>query len=235
MLKIGHRGAAASAPENTLVSFRRAVELGADAVEFDLHRTRDGRFVVIHDETLDRTTNGHGPVDARTFDELRRLDAGSWRGREFAGERIPTFEEVVAALPPRILLFAELKAGSSRAPGIEADLVRSIRALGAGDRVRVSSFDHRALATVRRLDPALQTGALFVFLPVDPVAIARSCGAQALHPSFHYVTPEVVAEAHAEGVAVNTWTVNEPADIARLRAMGVDGIFSDHPERLSES
>ncbi len=209
MLRIGHRGASAEAPENTIASFRRAVDLGADAVELDLHRTREGRFIVIHDDTLDRTTGGHGPVDALTFDELRRLDAGSWKDPAFAGERLPTLEEVVDALPARVAVLRDL--------------------LG---RVRVSSFDHRALARLRQLLPAVSTGALFVALPVDPVAIARACGAQAIHPNFRYLTRDVVDEAHRAGLAVHAWTVNEPADIVAVRGLGVDGIMSDHPERL---
>jgi glycerophosphoryl diester phosphodiesterase len=232
MLRIGHRGAAAYAPENTLASFRRAVELGADAVEFDLHRTRDGRFAVIHDDTVDRTTNGQGPVHAYGFDELRRLDAGSWKAPEFAGERIPSFEEVIQSLPERILLFAELKSGSARAPGIEEDLAHFLRERDALERVRVSSFDHRALARLRQFLPELQTGALFTCLPVDLVGLAQDCGAQALHPNFHHLTADAVGEAHAAGLAVNTWTVNEPRDIAAVRAWGVDGMFSDFPDRL---
>ena len=232
MLKIGHRGAAAHAPENTLASFRRAVELGADAIEFDLHRTRDGGFVVIHDDTVDRTTNGHGKVAALSLAELRRLDAGSWKASEFAGERIPTFEEVIEAVPERVTLFAELKAGSARSPGIEDALARFIRERNVMDRLRVSSFDHRALARLRPLLPELQTGALFTCLPVDLVALGRNAGAQAVHPSFHYLTRDAVEEAHRAGLAVYAWTVNEPTDIDAVRAMGVDGMFSDHPDRL---
>jgi glycerophosphoryl diester phosphodiesterase len=234
VLKIGHRGAAAYAPENTLASFHRAVELGADGIEFDLHRTRDGRFVVIHDDTVDRTTNGHGKVDPLSFAELRRLDAGSWKGREFAGERIPTFEEVIEAVPERVVLFAELKAGSAKSPGIEAALARFIRERNVTDRVRVSSFDHRALASLRPLLPELQTGALFTCLPVDLVGLARNARAQAVHPSFHYLTREAVEEAHRAGLAVYAWTANDPDDIDAVRAMGVDGIFSDHPDRLTQ-
>jgi glycerophosphoryl diester phosphodiesterase len=235
MLKIGHRGAPAYAPENTLASFRKAVELGADAVEFDLHRTRDGEFIVIHDDTVDRTTNGHGKVDDLSLGELRRLDAGSWKGPEFAGERIPTFAELLEDLPARLLLFAELKAGSARSPGVEEHLARFLTDRGALPRVRVSSFDHRALLRLRELLPEVETGALFVALPVDAVALARACRAEALHPSFHYLTRDVVVAAHTARIAVNTWTVNDPADIARVADMGVDGIFSDFPDRLAQT
>ena len=230
MLAIAHRGARAEAPENTLAAFRRAVELGADGVELDLHRSRDGRLVVIHDDTLERTTNGRGPVASFTFDELRRLDAGSWMDARFAGERIPSLEEVLEAMPARVLIFAEMKAAAVVDP-----LARLLRERELATRVRVSSFDHRSLASVHRLVPEAELGALFVALPVDPVALARACGARALHPSFHYLTADVVAEAHGAGLAVYTWTVNEPDDIRRVRAIGVDGIFSDRPERLARA
>jgi glycerophosphoryl diester phosphodiesterase len=231
MLRIGHRGAAGVAPENTIASFRRAVALGAQAVELDVQRTKDGHLVVMHDDTVDRTTDGIGRVADLTLAQIRRLDAGSWKGTEFAGEHVPTLDEVAEALPPEILLFVEIKGGAARAPGIEEDVLRFI-ARGAGDRVRASSFDHRVLARLRALDRDIGLGALFECLPADPVALAWGCGATALHPSFGYVVPELVAAAHAKGIEVHTWTVNDPDDIARIRAMRVDGIFSDHPDRL---
>ncbi len=230
MLRIGHRGAAATAPENTLASFRRAIALGADAVELDVQRTADGHLVVMHDDTVDRTTDGAGRVAGLTLARIEALDAGSWKGPEFAGERVPTLDLVVDAVPAPTILFVELKAGSARDPGIEEELLRAIRP--ARGRVRVSSFDHRALARLHALDPQVPLGALFAFLPVDPVALARACGASALHPSVRYLVPEVVAEAHAARLEVHAWTVNEPEEIAAVRALGVDGIFSDHPDRL---
>jgi glycerophosphoryl diester phosphodiesterase len=232
MLRVGHRGAAAHAPENTLASFRRAVALGAQAVELDVHRSQDGRLVVIHDETIDRTTDGTGRVADLTLAQLRRYDAGSWKGREFAGERMPTLEEVAAALPPEILLFVELKAGSHRYPGIEEDLARLLRQRDLERRVRVSSFDHKALARLRQLLPNVGLGALFSALLVDPVAVAQSCGASAIHPNFHYLDADLVAQAHRASLEVHAWTVNDPRDIVVVGAMGVDGMISDFPERL---
>lgn len=231
-LRIGHRGAAGSAPENTLASFRRAVELGVDGVEFDVHPTADGHLVVIHDHALDRTTSGRGIVSQRPLAEIRSLDAGSWYGPEWAGERVPTLAEVVAALPERCRIFVELKAGSVRYPGVEERLVAELRRLGAFGRTQVSSFDHHALRRVRELAPELRTGMLYECRPIDPLTMARACGATALHPSWHYLTPEEVAAAHAAGLAVNIWTVNDSAAIALVRDCGVDGIISDFPERL---
>ncbi len=230
MLRIGHRGAAAHAPENTVASFRRAVELDADAVEFDVQRTRDGALVVIHDETVDRTTNGSGRVGDLTFGEVRALDAGVWKGREFAGERVPTLEEAIDAVPERIRLFVELK-DPALYPGIEAQVLGVLGERNALRRAEVSSFDHDALARVRAADADVAIGLLFSRHP-DPVPAARRLRARALHVGSRALTGDLVANAHAAGLAVYVWTVNDPADIAAARALGVDGMFSDHPERL---
>lgn len=230
MLRIGHRGAAGVAPENTIASFRRAVALGADAVELDVQRTRDGHLVVMHDDTVDRTTDGSGRVSDLDLAAIRRLDAGAWKGAAYAGERVPTLDEVIHAVGAPTLLFVELK-GPVTVRGLEEQLLRTLERAGA--RARVSSFDHRALARLRALDGALALGALFTALPVDAVALARACGANAIHPNREYVVPELVAEAHAADLEVHVFTVNDPREAVALRAMGVDGIFSDHPDRLS--
>lgn len=231
--RIGHRGAAGTAPENTLASFRRAAALGCDGVEFDLHRTADGHLVVIHDPYLERTTSGRGLVRDTTLAGIRTLDAGGWKGPEFAGERVPTLAEVVRdpALQG-LFLYVELKAGSIHYPGIEAQLAGELRALGCTGRVQVSSFDHVALKALRGLDPDLPLGMLYAGNLLDPVGMAQAIGANALHPAWEFVTPDLVRAAHAAGLQVNVWTVNAPEHVARMRACGVDGIMSDFPEIL---
>ena len=231
-LRIGHRGAAGTHPENTMASFRRAVELGADGVEFDVHRTKDGHLVVLHDHELGRTNNGTGLVMEKTLAELKALDAGSWKGEAFRGEQIPTLQEVIRQTPSSLLLFLELKAGSIHYQGIEEELLQVIREEGAMDRIQVSSFDHVALARLHELEPKLQLGMLFDDHPVDPVGMARACGASALHPFFLWTTPQMVAKAHAAGLKVNVWTVNAPLHIAMMKQIGVDGIMSDYPDRI---
>jgi len=230
MLRIGHRGAAGTAPENTLASFRRAVTLGVDGVELDVQRSRDGALVVIHDETVDRTTDGSGRVANLTLAEIGRLDAGTWKGPEFAGERVPTLAEVVEAVPAPVRVFVELK-DPSRYPGIEAEVVGLVRERGVGDRVELSSFDHASLARVRSIAPEVRLGFLYSRHP-DPIPAARALRAASLHAAFRHLASRVVDDAHRAGLAVYAWTLNEPADIAAARAMGVDGIFSDRPERL---
>ena len=231
-LRIGHRGAAGTYPENTLCSFQRAVELGCNGVEFDVHRTSDGHLVVIHDALVNRTTNGSGLVREMTLADLSSLDAGSWKGAQFCGERIPTLQEVIRSTPAGFQLFIELKAGSIHYPGIEADLLRVIKEEGARSRVQISSFDHHALRRIHELDPGMPLGMLFSENLLDPIGMAKAMGATALHPTWEWVTPDLVAQAHAAGLQVNVWTVNLPLAATMMRHAGVDGIMSDFPERL---
>lgn len=231
-LRIGHRGAAGTYPENTMASFRRAVELGAQGIEFDVHLTADGRVVVIHDPFLDRTTSGTGRVGDLTLSELQELDAGAWKGGQFAGEWPPSLDELFQWAPPDLQLFVEVKGGSDVYPGIEQILLDMIADYNVRERVQFSSFDHEALRRLRALDPTVPIGMLYVGELPDAVAQALAMGANALHPKHTDVTPELVAQAHAAGLTVNTWTVNQPEDITRIRACGVDGIMSDFPERL---
>ncbi|HWI51959.1 MAG TPA: glycerophosphodiester phosphodiesterase family protein [Symbiobacteriaceae bacterium] len=230
--RIGHRGAAGTAPENTLASMRRALAIGVDAVEFDIHRTGDGELIVMHDFTVDRTSNGTGTISALTAAEIARLDAGAWKGEAFAGEAVPTLEALVAAVPAPTILFLELKAGSYRYPGIEEELVAFLKEHDLVSRTQVSSFDHVALLKLRELLPELPTGMLYSERPVDPVAMARACGATALHPNYAVLPKDHVAAAHAAGLQVNVWTPNTQEAIDYCYCMGVDGIITDYPERL---
>jgi len=231
-LRLGHRGASGTHPENTMISFARAVELGCDGIEFDVHRTKDGHLVVIHDPTLNRTTNGTGWVRDHTLAEIKRLDAGKFKHAKYAGQQVPTLAEVIHQTPVDLKLFIELKAGSIHYPGIEADLIQALKTERALDRTQISSFDHHGLKLIHELDPHIELGMLFSDNPVDPVAMARACGATALHPFYLWVQPPMVMAARAAGMKVNVWTVNDPVPIALLKQIGVDGVFSDYPDRL---
>lgn len=231
-LRIGHRGAAGTHPENTLASFRRAVELGCHGVEFDIHRTRDGHIVVHHDAVLGRTCNGKGFIRDLTLAELKAFDAGAWKGTPFAGETIPTLQELIESTPASLKLFCELKAGSIHYPGIETELLRLIRESGARERFQISSFDHKGLQQIRELDPDIPLGMLFSENLLDPVSMALAIGANALHPNWEWVTPGMVQAAHKAGLQVNTWTVNLPPALELVKYCGVDGIMSDFPDRV---
>lgn len=235
---IGHRGASGAAPENTLAAFRKAVELGAGFIETDLQLSRDARLVALHDDTLNRTTNGRGPVSAMTLEELRRLDAGGWfraSGAEaapsFAGERIPTVQEVLAfGHEHEIGLLLEVKpTGPS---GAEHAVVGALRASGEIPRSVVLSFSRGVLRRIRSLDPLVMTGFLFDERLPSPVAMAVELGARQLLPRTDRVTRELVAEAHANDVKVVAWTANSPEEMQKLISAGVDGIITDYPDRL---
>ncbi|MCK6528125.1 glycerophosphodiester phosphodiesterase [Myxococcota bacterium] len=232
-LVVGHRGAMGYRPENTMASFRHAVELGADLVELDVHLSRDGVLVAIHDETLERTTDGAGLVGERTLPELRALDAGSWFGDAYAGERIPTFEEVLDwAASQGVLLDVEIKSGPVVYPGIGAAVVEALSRHGMTERALVISFDHVAVQRVKALDDRVATGVLYAGRPVDPVALARAAGADALLPHWAFVREEDVRSAHAAGLAVAPWVSSDPHVLRRLISLGVDGIGTNHPDVL---
>lgn len=230
VLAIGHRGAAAHLPENTMPSFAKALELGADAIEFDVALTRDGVAVVIHDDTLDRTTDGRGPVENTLYADVARLDAGSWTAAPRT--HVPTLHEVLSAFAPRTLLNLEIKETARRAEIVDVCL-EEVRALDAMSRVVFSSFDHDALRLLRRLAPDARIGVLGGSTGFErALGCARQIGAENLHPPVLSATPAAVAAAHAAGLRVWTWTANSAPAIARAIEAGVDGIFSDYPERV---
>jgi len=215
----GHRGAAGHEPENTLRSVRKALELGANGIEVDDH------LVVIHDDTLDRTTNGTGAVAEKLFADLRSLDAG-------CGGRIPTLEEVFETVNRQAVINIELKG-----PGTASPVVRLVDryVLEHGWRYEdfvVSGFDHTQIQAAKKLQPQIRIGALIDKVPPGLAAFAEQLGAWSLHPGKRCVTPELVADAHRRGLKVLVFTINKPAEIAAMAALGVDGVFTDFPERV---
>lgn len=231
MLIIGHRGASGHAPENTLAAFKKAVAMGATFVETDLQLSRDARFVAIHDDSVDRTTNGQGKVHDQTLAALRRLDAGSWFGSEYVGERIPTLEEILEFSKKNdVVFYLELKPSGSW--GGEHALIGALRESGEVARVMVISFDPNILAGLRNIEPTLMTGVLYDGQLADPLKSATDAGARQIVVRGDLVTPSLIAEAHKRDLQVVCWTINQPAHIRLLVAAGVDGIMSDYPDRV---
>ncbi|MGH2457535.1 MAG: glycerophosphodiester phosphodiesterase family protein [Chloroflexota bacterium] len=227
---VGHRGAAGSAPENTAASFQRALEIGVDAIEIDVHLTRDGVPVVIHDHTVDRTTDGKGRVADLTLAELKVLNAAN--GRSAIDEaRIPTLDETLTWARGKTRLVIELK-GTER-PGLVKRTLDAVLSHQMQDDVMLISFDHFALLEARETSKDVRTGALYVGRPADPVALALACGADALCPHWSSVTPDDVAAIQRAGLAVCVWTTNEPSEIDAALRMGVDALTSDVPERIA--
>ena len=231
MLLIAHRGASGYAPENTMAAFRKAVAMGLNFIETDLQLSRDARFVAIHDDTVNRTTNGQGSVHDLSLAELRRLDAGSWFGSSFTGERIPTLEEILDfAKRHDVVFYLELKPGGSW--GGEHALIGALRESGEIPRVVVISFDAVIVAAVRKAEPTLMTGLLYEGQNEKPIEKALEIGARQLVIRGDLVTPAMIAEAKRNDLQVICWTVNHPAHMRLLAAAGVDGIMSDYPDRL---
>ncbi|HIE51609.1 MAG TPA: glycerophosphodiester phosphodiesterase [Armatimonadetes bacterium] len=217
---VGHRGAAGLEPENTLRSFRRALELGVDYVECDVHLTRDGHLAVIHDETVDRTTNGQGRVAVFTLAELKRLDAGR-------GEHIPTLEEVLNLTRGRVGVLIELKGPHTAEP-----VVRTVKQLGMEEEVVLTSFHLERIRAAKTLEPHLRTGAIFGQPPSDAVAQALAVGAAGLGVHYRNLTRELVAAAHAAGLEVRAWNPDTEEEMQALLALGVDGISTNRPDLL---
>jgi len=236
MRLIAHRGASGLAPENTLAAFRLARELGASAVELDVHQAADKELVVIHDEDLRRTAGRSEHIRDLSWQELCRFDVGSWFAPRFSGERVPRLDEVFDAVGAKIEVHVEIKRGSSRYPGIEQRLVALLRRRRRLKTCVVSSFDHEALAAARALEPDLRVGYLLGETPLES-AWKELAGlkAESLHLSRRQVTPARVAACHRRRLRALVYTVDDAAQARRLAAMGVDGIFSNFPQLLAKA
>lgn len=232
-LVYGHRGFSAAAPMNTVAAFERAAEVGADGVELDVQLTSDGHAVVIHDYSVDATTDGSGTVCDMSLAQLRELDAGSWFGAAWRGNVIPTLAEVFEAVGHRLLINVEIKTTPQQDDGIEEVVAHEIRAASMEQRVLVSSFNPLALTRFRKVMPQVPIGCLsFVDMPVEWLEQSLSLGCEAHHPQDEEVDAAFMATARAAGRLVNTWTVNDPARALELVALGVDGIVSDRPDLM---
>lgn len=220
VLRIGHRGAAGHAPENTLASVEHAIALGADLVEVDVRRTSDGHLVIIHDKRVDRTTNGAGLVSRMSMCALQELDAG-------AGQRVPTVEELLQTAHGHVGLILELKE-----KGLAEQVCKTVQRSGFTGQVIYASFLHDEVRSIREADPGALIMALFGRLSHDPVMAAQH--ARVTHIGFNYSTinKSVVETCHQRGLVVFVYTVNDRQDVKAVMSLGVDGIVSDFPDRI---
>jgi len=227
-----HRGASAHAPENTLAAFSKALEAGADGVELDVKLTRDGKVIVLHDPTLDRTTTGKGSYKDLGCSDLRKLDAGSWYGETWRGEKIPLLTEVFDLLGGEMGINIELTNYSTPSDGLVDAVARVLAGVKDTSRVMFSSFQPANLVRARNLLPAIPCGLLA--LPGIPGWWARNVQINqppfgALHPYVRDITPALVKKTHDRGKTLNAWTINDPQVMSRLQAFGVDMIMTDDP------
>ncbi len=237
---VAHRGASRQAPENTMEAFRLGVEAGADAIELDVHLTADGQLAVIHDETLDRTTDRTGPVRGLTMDQVREADAGATfvrpgdAGFAFDGRglRVPTLAEVLEWLPDEVGLVIEIKAREAADAVVEAVGQHPVRSSG---RLAVISFDEAAIERVHELDPEVKTGYLLVpTQPIEPALVwATEHGHAGVHPyeaDLGLDPLPIIAQAHAYGRELGCYVVNDPERMQHLAAMGIWGFVTDVPD-----
>jgi len=215
---VAHRGAVTKAPENTLKSFALAMQLGADMIELDVRLSKNRRVVVIHDAELDRTSDGTGLVRSYTLEELKRFDFGD-------GERIPTLEEVLELVRDKMLINIEIKE-----PDMAREVVDIVERYNAKEKVVISSFIHPVLAEIKKLNPEIKIGLLFVHRPIDPAKFAKEVNADFLHPYYELVDKSFVEQSHKQNVGVLVWTVDGESDIKKMFEVGVDGVITNDVE-----
>jgi len=230
-LVVAHRGASAYAPEHTIAAYELALAQGADLIEVDLHLSADDQPVAIHDATLDRTTDGTGPVRNRTVRELKRLDAGGWFGPEFRGQRIQTLQEILERFRGRIGFALDVKGGSDVYPGIEERVVSLLQIYAAVESSLVLSLNPRSLAKVREMEHWMRLGVVQNRGSPDPEALVPDL-ATAFCPSVHLLTEDGARRARAAGFDLYVWVVNDVLTFDRLVAWGISGVITDRPDLL---
>ncbi len=237
-VRIAHRGASGDglAPENTLAAFEKAIQIGIDVVEVDVHATLDNRVIVIHDATLDRTTDRLGVVKELTFQEIRQADAGSWCGTQFKDERVPALEEVLDLARHRALVLIEIKADY-----LAERVLQTIVEMDAVSQVVIQSFNQQTIKRIKLLEPSIPTALLMGNLPTTPSRVrARkivrdvlAMGANSVGLWHNVITPALLEEMRRRALSVWTWTVNEEIAMRDLIQMGIHGIITNYPDRLN--
>ena len=232
-LVYAHRGASGHAPENTMAAFKMAVELGSDGIECDVQMTKDGRLIICHDETLNRTTKAKGFIKDLNYDEIKALDAGSWFDNKFSSERIPQLSELLKLVRDTgLLLNIEIKSGIVQYPGIEQKVMAEVAAFGLQEKVIISSFNHYAIKQCKYINPSVKTGALYMEGLFEPWNYMKSLGCECAHPFYMALKPVISKELKARGYIINVFTVDDPNISLELVGMGVDGIITNYPDRI---
>ncbi len=235
---IAHRGANRQAPQNTIPAFRRAVELGCDGFENDVHLTKDGVIVICHNYDIDATSTGKGLISDYTYEELLQYDFGSYFSPEFAGTKIPRLEEFLAlCTPAHKVINIEIKPPQNPNSTIAQQTIDMVKRFGLFDNLIVSSFDPQVLIDCKKIDPACKTGLLYEpgeekceEVCDDFVAYAKKLNVDAVHPFIGFVSEDYIEEAHEAGLMVNPWTVNQEFQIEALTRWGCDGLITDMPD-----
>ena len=233
--KIAHRGASGNYPENTRLAFEKALQAGVDMIEIDCQLTADGHVVVFHDERLMRTAGVRGLVREKTLKQLKKLDVGRWRKKSYQGQRILTLEEALDIFVGNVDLCLEIKSFPQSQPGIELKLLFILSHYDYLDQTIISSFDYRCLTRVRELAPEASLGLIFgSSVKDDPFEAARRIGAASIHVQKELAVREFLKRAWEEGLDVHVWTVNDVRQMQAFASLGVQGLFSDYPEKFRQ-
>lgn len=236
LINYAHRGASGYYPENTMLAFEKALELGATGIETDIQMTKDGELVLIHDELVNRTTDGNGLVKDYTYSELSKLDAGGKLFPEFKGLKIPTLKELLEfAKEKNLMLDLEIKSNVIQYPNIEEKIIDTIYDYKMQDNVILSSFNHYSLVKVKKISKKIKIGLLYVAGLYHPERYAKSIGAEALHPYFHAVNnPKIIKDIKKSKILINPYTINDENFLKLFVDYGVTGIITNYPDRLSK-
>ncbi len=232
MLNIAHRGFSGKYPENTMLAFEKAIEAGADGIEMDVHFTKDGELVIIHDELIDRTTNGKGYVVDYTYDELSKFDASASFTGTYGFNKIPTLREYFELVKPLpdFITNIELKTGINEYSGIEKAVLDLIAEFDLEDNIIISSFNHFSVMRAKAINPNIKCGYLTESWIYDFGAYTKARGIECVHPLYLSLNEESVSEIKKNGIQINTWTVNKPEDVERLYNLGIDAVIGNFPD-----
>ena len=235
MINFEHRGASFDYPENTMLALKEGIKSGANGLEIDVHKTKDNKLVVIHDEDIQRTFKGKGLVKDMTLEELRNFKCRNKNFEDNLECRILTLEEVLDLIRDiNIVLNIELKTDEIHYEGIEKDVIELVNRYGLKKKIILSSFNHESIRICREIDSEIETGLLYYKEIENVVQYAKNFGANAIHPDLRLVSEELIKEANENNIKVNIYTVNSPIYMRKLIEAGVNGIFTDYPDLLNE-
>jgi glycerophosphoryl diester phosphodiesterase len=234
-LNYAHRGASGYYPENTMLAFQKAIEMGCEGIETDVQLTKDGVLVICHDELLDRTTDGKGLIAETDYEDIAKLDAARLWGGKFKDVKVPTLEELLAYVKDKnIMINLELKNSIIDYKNLEQLVIDMIYKYDIKDKVIISSFNHYSILRCKAIDNTLKLGLLYDCCIYEPGKYASELGVDAVHPSFYSLNEEVVKEIKSRNLMINAWTVNDEKYMHLLAKLSIDGIITNYPDRLKK-